>query len=143
MIDLKKATVRLNHDNDVPRRIHGFPLKALAGTPRQAATSFLRQNLENFKISARLSDLKYEKTAESLAARTVLFQQHFEGVPVHGAWLAVHLDRKNRVFLVKNDTVPAEKLKQRLSRLTNRFLSPEDVDKIIRKNVEGRGAVLS
>lgn len=142
MVDRKGATVRWNRDNYVPRRILGFRSEPLAGTPRQAAIYFLKQNLEKFKISAKLSDLRYEKTAESLAARTVLFQQHFEGVPVHGAWVALHLDRNNRVFLVKNDTVPAAKLKQRLSRLPNRFLSTQQVDRIIRKKIQERGGVL-
>lgn len=78
-----------------------------------------------------------------MAAHTVVFQQHFKGIPIHAAWVALHLDRKNRVFLVKNDTVPVAKLKQRLSRLPKRVLSVKAVDKIIPKKIQERGAVLT
>lgn len=143
MLDLKKADVRWNRDSYVPKKIHGFRSKPLAGTPRQAAASFLRDNLKNFKISAGLRDLRYEKTAESLGGAAVLFQQHFKGTPIHGAWVAVHVDRKNRVFLVKNDTVPREKLVERLSRLQKGFLSSEAVNAIILQKIEEREATLS
>ena len=80
MIDLKKVTVRWNLDHYVPKKIHGFLSKPMDGTPLRAASLFLKQNFENFKISAQRKDLRYNKTsARSWGLRgpvSAAFQAH-------------------------------------------------------------------
>src|SRR5512136_126602 len=117
MVDLKKAEVVWNNETYVPRKMILHDEKPGKGTPRQIADRFLRDNADVLKISGILKDLRFEKTADSLGATAVLYQQHIKDVPIHGAWVAVHLDRKKRVFLVKNDAVPqiqVEKMKLKM-----------------------------
>src|SRR3990172_1756794 len=102
MLNLKNCKVRWDRDKYVPKKVYGFEMKPRGGTPRKVAEAFLKENLDVLRISAPLNDLKFDKTVESLGAKTVLFQQAFGGVPIHGAWVAIHFDQKNRVFMVKN-----------------------------------------
>lgn len=139
MIDLKKSTVRWDRENYVPRKIYGFESKPQQGTPRQIAERFLRENKEKLKIGSLRKEYVYDKTAESLAAYTVLFQQHWEGIPVHGAWIAVHVDRKGRVFLVKNDTVPAARLEKKVKTKKTGLLPAGKIDDIARKKAREYG----
>lgn len=143
MIDLKKVTVRWNLDHYVPKKIHGFLSKPMDGTPLRAASWFLKQNFENFKISAERRDLRYDKTSASLGGYAVLFQQHFKRTPIHGAWVAVHVDRTNRVFLVRNDTIPVDKLKERLPRRRRSFRQPISIKAIVQKKIRESGGKLS
>jgi Zn-dependent metalloprotease len=115
MLDLKRANVRWDRENYVPKKVSGALSKALSGTPQKMARSFLKQSSGALKISVPLKDLKYEKTTESLGSRAVLLQQYYRRVPIHGAWVAVHIDSRNRVFLVKNDTIPAERLEKKFA----------------------------
>jgi Zn-dependent metalloprotease len=143
MINLKKAAVRWNLDHYIPKKVHGFLSESMDGTPRQAAALFLKENHESLKISTVRRDLRYDTTVESLGGYTVLFQQHFKGTPIHGAWVAVHVDRKNRVFLVRNDTVPLEKLKERLPRRRRSPRKRRAIKSIVQEQVRQLGAVLS
>jgi Zn-dependent metalloprotease len=141
MIDLKTAQIRWNLDHYVPKKIYGFRAKRMGGTARRAATVFLEQNRENFKISADRKDLRYDDTVESLGGYAVLFQQHFKGTPIHGAWVAVHVNRQNRVFLVRNDTVPLEKLKEGLPK-RRRPRRPISIKTIVQRKIRESGGVL-
>jgi Zn-dependent metalloprotease len=106
MLELKNCKVRWDRDKYVPRKIYGFETEPLSGTPKEIAVRFLKENMGSLKISASFSDLRFDKTTKSLGSKTVLFQQHFNGTPIHGAWVAVHIDNQNRIFMVKNDSVP-------------------------------------
>jgi Zn-dependent metalloprotease len=139
MLDLKKCTVRWDKENYIPKKVSGFETAPLKGSPKTIAIKFLKENRGVLKISASLNDLAFEKTVESIGAATVLFQQHFQGKPIHGAWVAVHIDRGKRVFMVKNDTVPAQKLKQHLPKAKAVFLSSGKIDATIRKKAKEFG----
>jgi hypothetical protein len=71
MIDLKKATVRWNWDHYTPKKIYGVLSKRVVGTPRHAASLFLKQSLKQLKITADQANLRYEKTVESLGGFAV------------------------------------------------------------------------
>jgi len=141
MLELKKCKVRWDRENYVPKKIYGFLTKPMKGTPKKIAENFLKENLEALKISAPFQDLKFERTTESLGAKTVLFQQYFEGAAIHGAWVAVHIDNKNRVFMVKNDTVPFPKLKKKIPRTKAGLLPSRQIDEIIKNKIKEYGVL--
>jgi Zn-dependent metalloprotease len=141
MLDLQKMNVRWDRENYIPKKVSGFETRPMQGTPKQIATQFMKENLKTLKISAPLRDLRYEKTTESLGASAVLFQQHFQGTPIHGAWFAVHINKRNRVFLVKNDTVPVGKLEAKLGKSKTGVLPAAAVDRIIRGKIKEHGVL--
>jgi len=141
MLDLKKCKVRWDREKYTPKKVYDFETKPIKGTPREIAKTFLKENLDSLKISASSGDLKFEGTTESLGASTVLFQQYFEGTPIHGAWVAVHIDKQNRVFMVKNDTVPVPQLKEKISKAKVSHLPSSKVDTIIKKKIEEYGVL--
>jgi Zn-dependent metalloprotease len=143
MLNLKNCKVRWDREKYIPKKIYGFEMKPRGGTPRKVAEAFLKENLDVLRISASLNDLKFDKTVESLGAKTVLFQQAFGGVPIHGAWVAIHFDQKNRVFMVKNDTVPLSKLKEKIHRTKAGLLPTSKVATIIRKKIREYGSLSS
>jgi Zn-dependent metalloprotease len=141
-LDLTKCKVRWDRDNYVPKKVYDFETEPLAGEPRKVAESFLKENLEVLKISAPLSDLQFEQVTESLGGKAVLFQQHFEGTPIHGAWVAIHINNAKRIFMVMNDTVPAPTLEKKLGkRKTADFLSEKEIDAIIAKKAAEYGTL--
>jgi Zn-dependent metalloprotease len=139
MIDLKKSKVRWDRDNYVPKKVYGFESEVYKGTPKEAAEKFLKENLEKLKITASFNDLRFDKTSESLGAKTVLFQQYFEGTPIHGAWVAVHINIQNRVFMVKNDTVPVEKIKKKVTKTKAALMPGRKIDAIIKTKIKEYG----
>jgi Zn-dependent metalloprotease len=141
MLDLKKFSIRWNRDVYVPRKISGYLTGPATGSPRRIAEGFLKENHRTLKISAPLEDLRFDKVSESLAASTVLFQQYFKGTPIHGAWVSIHLDRERRIFMVKNDTVPVEKLTKRIGKLKTVMLPAAKIDAMIRKKIRDLGAL--
>jgi Zn-dependent metalloprotease len=141
MLDLRKCKVRWDREKYVPKKVYGFETEAGKGTPREIAETFLRENLKSLKISASSSDLKFEKTTESLGASTVLFQQYFESTPIHGSWVAVHMDKQNRVFMVKNDTVPVSKLKEKISKAKVGLVPSSKIDAIVKKKIKEHGVL--
>ncbi len=141
MLDLKKCKVRWDKENYVPRKVHDFLSKPLKGDPGKIAKEFLKENLQSLKISDCINDLEYEKTVMSLGGLTILFQQRYKGTPIHGAWVAVHINKKNRVFMIKNGTVPVDKLKQRISLPKKGFISLTMLDSIIKKKVKELGVL--
>jgi Zn-dependent metalloprotease len=141
MLDFKKCKVRWDKENYVPKKVYSFETEPMRGTPRQIAEKFLKENLVPLKISAPLIDLKFDKTLESLGASTVLFQQYFEYAPIHGAWVAVHIDKQNRVFMVKNDTVPLPKLKEKISKAKVGLLPSAKIDAVIKKKIGQYGVL--
>jgi Zn-dependent metalloprotease len=140
MLDLKKCQVSWDGGTYIPKKVYGFRTEPLPGDAREIATAFLKENLPVLKITAAPADLKFDKTVESLGATTVLFQQHFEGTPIHGAWLAVHIDRQHRVFMVKNDTIPLEMLQTGKKKFKTEAPDPEQCAQNIEKKLKAYGA---
>ncbi len=138
MFNLKKAEVRWDRENYLPKKVSGFASEPLQGTPRTMALSFLKKASKGLKLPKPLKDLRYERTAESLGARAVLFQQHFRGTPIHGAWVAVHIDRGNRVFLVKNDTISVARLEKKFAGKKPQFLPVSTINALIKKRIKER-----
>ena len=141
MLDLKNCKVRWDRDKFVPRKVYGFETDPLPGVAHEIAERFLKENVSVLKISASFDDLKYDKVMESLGAKTVLFQQHFNGTPIHGAWVAVHINNQNRIFMVKNDTVPLSQLQERIPKSKAGLLPSGKVDAIIKRKIKDYGVL--
>ena len=141
MLDLKHCRVRWDRDNYVPRKVYAFETEPFEGSPKKIAEAFLKENIGPLKISAPLEHLKFDQVMESLGGKTVLFQQHFQGTPIHGAWVAVHMDNRKRVFMVKNDTVPVSKLKEKIPRTKVGLLRTSKVDAIVKRKIKEYGVL--
>jgi len=141
MLDLKSCKVRWDRDHYVPRKVYAFETEPFEGSPKKIAEAFLRENIGPLKISAPLEHLKFDQVMESLGGKTVLFQQHFQGTPIHGAWVAVHMDNQKRVFMVKNDTVPVSKLQEKMPRTKVEVLPRNRVATIIKRKIKEYGVL--
>lgn len=138
-MDLKEWKIRWDKENYIPKKIYGFETEKYEGTPKEIAEAFLKENMDVLKISADLGDLKFDKVTESLGASTVLFQQYFNGTPIHGAWVTIHINKNNRIFMVKNDTVPVSKLNEKIGAAKAGPLPESRIDLIIKKKIEEYG----
>lgn len=141
MLDLEKCKVRWDRENYIPKKVYSFETGPYTGKPEEIARAFLKENQDPLKLRDALNDLKYDKTTESLGATTVLFQQYFEGTPIHGAWVAVHIDKQNRVFMIKNDTVPVKKLKEKIAGANVSPLPESEIDSIIDRKIKEYGTL--
>lgn len=139
MLDIKKWNIRWDKENYIPKKIYGFETEKYEGTPKETAEAFLKENMDVLKISADLDDLKFDKVTESLGSSTVLFQQYFDGTPIHGAWVTIHINKQNRIFMVKNDTVPVSKLSEKIGTAKVGPLPESRIDSIIKKKIEEYG----
>ncbi len=141
MIDLKKCKVNWDKDMYIPKKVYDFESEPGSGSPQEIAEAFLKENTAVLKISSPLGDLKYEKTTRSLGAKTVLFQQYYEGTPIHSAWVAVHIDNADRAFMVKNDTIPIPQLSKKLAKQAPQFLADTKIDDIIKNKIAQLGTL--
>ena len=91
-----------------PKEIWGFRAKGARGKPAERARAFLRANRELFGLAGVASRIKLTRTIESLGARHLIFQQSHLGLRIHRAYVTVHMDRQNRVYLTKNRAVPSD-----------------------------------
>jgi len=93
------GTVRKALDiQDRPRR----------GTPREAATAFLKGIAPQLKLPADLGNLRYDKAVQSPLGTHVTFQQYHDKKPITGAWVKVDLDPQNRAYHFTNNTMPVQ-----------------------------------
>jgi hypothetical protein len=139
-LDMEKCQVRWSRDRFVPSKLHGFETKPVKGGARAVAEKFLAANREALKITAAVEDIRFDRVLESLAAKKVLFQQYYRGVAIHGAWIAIHLDARNRISMVDNDAVPVAQLERSAAR-SGRFLKEREIDRIVAAQVARLGAL--
>ena len=117
---------KVSAEKVVAHKIYGTPRKALAikdiarkGTPREAATSFLKGIAPELKLPADLSGLKYDKVVKSPLGTHVLFQQYHDRKPITGAWVKVDLDPRNRAYHFTNNTMPVRMLEKSAKKATS------------------------
>lgn len=105
-----------------PKEIWGFRTKPNRGRPRSIAQSFLKANAD--LLGLKTVRLRLPRMVESLGAHHIIYQQRFRGLPIHRAYVTVHLDRDGRVYMAKNRAVPRERLKKaadfKIAKLTAR-----------------------
>ena len=93
-----------------PKEVWGFSMPARPGTPRQVADATLRANSAMLKLDPRLRDLDLRKVKTTVSGSHVIYSQSYSGIPIHRAYVTVHMDRNNRVYMIKNRAVPEELL---------------------------------
>jgi len=102
-----------------PKEVWGFRTRPESGGPVRIARRFLRANQSLLGLEGLLGALPTARTVESLGATHVILQQRHRRLRVHRAYVTLHLDRKRRVYLVKNRAIPQALLPETLeARLT-------------------------
>ena len=106
---LRKGTYRAvpGEFYGTPKEVWGFRSPPRKAAPESIAREFLGANTKLLGTDASLEGLRHAKTIESLAAHHVIFQQVHHGMRVHRAYVTTHLDRRGRVYMTKNRSVPA------------------------------------
>jgi hypothetical protein len=89
-----------------PKEIYGFSAPAGRGSPVRIARGFLETNAHIFKLAPRARGLALRRIIHSLGATHVIFSQEHGGIPVHRAYVTVHIGRNGRVYLAKNRAMP-------------------------------------
>ena len=64
----------------------------------------------------------------------VIFSQSYYGIPIHRAYVTVHMDDKNRVYLIKNRAVPEELLPP----VKQVQITDAEARRLARRSVKGR-----
>lgn len=105
---LKKGTFRTvaGEFYGTPKELWGFRAPAKTASPQKIATEFLAANSELLGVEPSLDRLQLQRTVSSLGAQHVIFQQVYDSVAVHRAYVTVHIGRNGRVYMVKNRAVP-------------------------------------
>ena len=91
-----------------PKEIWGFRTKPHRGRPELIAHDFLKANKNILALEG--IRLRRTRTIESLGAHHIIHQQRLKGIPIHRAYVTVHLGRDGHIYLVKNRAVPRDLL---------------------------------
>jgi len=91
-----------------PKEIWGFRTKPHRGRPELIAHDFLKANKKILALEG--IRLRRTRTIESLGAHHIIHQQRLKGIPIHRAYVTVHLGRDGHIYLVKNRAVPRDLL---------------------------------
>jgi len=102
-----KAKVESHPEFKVARRIYDIESKPSKDKPEKIARSFLSKVAPSLGASKDLSELKFDKVKKTILGCHVLYQQHYDGRPVTGAWVKVDIDKQGRVYNVLNSLVPS------------------------------------
>ena len=105
---LKLANIQIEPGQfyGTPKQIWGFRSRTISGSPRDIAKEFLKTNSELLGIPAELEGLRYRKTIRSLGAQHVIFQQIHQRIPLHRAYVTVHIANSGEVYMAKNRAMP-------------------------------------
>jgi len=100
MAKLKGLTAKVDKHKEYksPRRIYDIKAKPIKGKPRQIAEALLKKIADDIGIKRDLSQLKFDSVKKSILGSHVLYQQHYNGIPISEAWVRVYLD-KNLKFM--------------------------------------------
>jgi Zn-dependent metalloprotease len=137
MLDLKNCMVRWDKEKYIPKKVYGFETGPQAGSPLEIATGFIEDNRTVLKLAD--ADLRYDRTVESVGSYAVTFQQYYDDTPINAAWVAIHINRQNRVFLVKNETVSTKRLKTKFSKRAEPVLPVKEIDPVIEEHIKSLG----
>lgn len=96
-----------------PKELWGFRSAPGRGRAVAIARDFLAAHADLLGLEGIKTQIKYRRLIESLGARHVIFQQYYEGLRVHRAYVTVHINRQRRVYLAKNRAMPRDLLPPR------------------------------
>ena len=96
---------------DTPTELWGFRSEPGTGTPEVIAHAFLDANRNTLGIDLTTLARKRPRIIHGLGADHVIFQQRWQGLRVHRAYVTVHIAaRDKRVYLVKSRAAPRDVL---------------------------------
>lgn len=94
-------------DGQRVRTLEGNLSGSIPGTTGEAASKFVRENTDVFRLKPTTSDVSVEDVREvGVAGKVVKFKQHYSGLPVFDGGLEVYVNADNSVHLVHNYYVP-------------------------------------
>ena len=103
--------VKWDQKTGVPLRVKGGLSQAKSGKPERVALDFLIKNRDLFVLSSPDEEMRYKSYRTDQRGNThVKFQQTFEGLPVFGRELIVHLDQAGAVRGTNGRLTPDIKL---------------------------------
>jgi len=108
-LNLKTCNIIPGMNYGTPKEIWGFRARAMSGSPLEVAREFLRANEKLLGLAD--IKLRVQKVIESLGAHHVIFQQNHLMLPVHRAYVTIHINKIGEPYLAKNRAVPADILK--------------------------------
>jgi hypothetical protein len=117
-----------------PKELWGLALPAQEGSPRAVATAALLANTTLLGLDPKLRDLDLRKVVPAIGGSHVIFSQTYYGIPIHRAYVTVHMDDKNRVYLIKNRAVPEELLPP----VRQVQITDAEARRLARRSVKGR-----
>lgn len=98
-------SVSWNKRSGTPQAIFGRLPNPAKAAGEVSARAFLNQNAELFKLGQDV-ELSLIRNVESPIGQHVVFEQHYAGIPVYGAQLAVHFNRSGDIVAVNNSYQP-------------------------------------
>lgn len=99
----------------VRRSTYRIPPVRPASDPVAGALSFLRARSADYGISDDLTDLDLVESRSTGSSRHVVFQQTWQGIPVHDRFVRVSLDKHNRPTMVMSGYEPIDGRQLRLA----------------------------
>lgn len=96
-----------------PTDLWGFRGPVGRGSTGTIARQFVRANRELLRIRGIDRHISLRRIVQSIGAQHAILQQSHLGLRIHRAYITVHLDRERRVYLLKNRTVPRERLPEK------------------------------
>lgn len=95
-----------NKRNGTPENIVGKLSRPAEGAIETGARSFLRENAGLFKMGSETDELILDRNYDSPIGQHITFAQHYRGVPVYGAQVALHFNRGGEIITVNNSYQP-------------------------------------
>src|SRR5215212_7892852 len=99
-LNLKTCRIIPGTTFGAPKEIWGFRARPERGTPVAVAREFLKTNEKLLGLSG--TKLRYQKVIESLGAYHVIFQQSYLMLPIHRAYVTIHINKNGEPYLAKN-----------------------------------------
>lgn len=111
---VRQADRRVEVESGMPRALYRQNHPVEAASPEAMAREYLRDVSKDLRLGeAAGEDLEVSFVRQARAGTTVRFRQTIDGIPVHGAEIAVSIDPQNRVQFVMNDYVAGASLATR------------------------------
>jgi thermolysin len=95
-----------NYGTGAPSSLRGFK-KQISGSPAQAAVSFLEEVKAIYRMKDAFQETRLRTIQEDkLGFRHVRLDQYYQGIPVVGSQLIVHINRDNAIYQVNGKYTP-------------------------------------
>ncbi len=117
-----------------PKEIWGFHVQSRSTSAVEAARDFLSANARLLGLTKQLDGISPRTGWQSLGAYHLIFQQQHLERRVNRGYVTVHVDRRGRVYMVKNRAAPAHLLPARWTQAFGR----EEVIAIARRRLRRR-----